>query len=110
VNKINDYLNNLKIHEHDEIDVIAHSCGGYFMTLFANKITNKNIKKFIILSPAGLIKMKNLPKPPLFFKVLWESYNFSLKRWLKMVLKVKSLLYRNQVITCTWTMPLNSIP
>ncbi|KAF0279091.1 hypothetical protein FOG50_00063 [Hanseniaspora uvarum] len=87
VNKINDYLNNLKIHEHDDIDVIAHSCGGYFMTLFANKITNKNIKKFIILSPAGLIKMKNLPKAPLFFKVLWESYNvspFSLVRNSKM--------------------------
>lgn len=87
VNKINDYLNNLHINEHDEIDIIAHSCGGYFMTLFADRIMNKNIKKFIILSPAGLIKMKNLPTPPLFFKILWERYNvspFSLVRNSKM--------------------------
>ncbi|KAL6938791.1 hypothetical protein ACO0OL_000403 [Hanseniaspora opuntiae] len=77
VNKINGYLNNLRINEEDEINIIAHSCGGYFMTLFANKIINTNIKKFIILSPAGLIKMKNLPKPPKFFKMLWENYNVS---------------------------------
>lgn len=77
INKINGYLKNLKINKDDEINIIAHSCGGYFMTLFANKIIMNNIKKFIILSPAGLIRMKNLPKPPILFKILWENYNVS---------------------------------
>lgn len=77
INKINGYLKNLRISKEDEINIVAHSCGGYFMTLFANKIINHNIKKFVILSPAGLVRMKNLPKPPLFFKILWEKYNVS---------------------------------
>ena len=30
-----------------------------------------------MVSPAGLTKMKNLPKAPYYFKVLWENFNVS---------------------------------
>ena len=79
---IDHYITTLKdtsqFNQNDKLVIVAHSCGSYFATLLANE---KNLKhkfdKLIMVSPAGLTKMKNLPKAPYYFKVLWENFNVS---------------------------------
>ncbi|KAL6927156.1 hypothetical protein ACO0SA_003446 [Hanseniaspora valbyensis] len=79
---IDHYITTLKdtsqFNQNDKLVIVAHSCGSYFATLLANE---KNLKhkfdKLIMVSPAGLTKIKNLPKAPYYFKVLWENFNVS---------------------------------
>ncbi|XBW38023.1 hypothetical protein QEN19_003608 [Hanseniaspora menglaensis] len=81
-NHIDTYISDLKnkneIKHNDKIVIVSHSCGSYFTTLLASKPNLKHrIDKLVMVSPAGLIKMKNLSKAPYFFKVLWEKFNVS---------------------------------